>query len=458
MGLLKNTSEAELCMDEARNGMCSPRQLRFLFTILVTEGAPATRLFSKHRDFMELDFKLNRAIPSHIAQNEMLKDLVRRLESYSRCLSDFKLPEPNDDETEVQKEKARHNVDQNRTQSLQAISYLNNEQSKIFNELVNAVQKNYSCPVYVNGGPGRGKTFLLSTLAAHLRSTGKIVLCCASTGFVAVMYAGGRTAHNLFKIPVPEDEFDLAKIECDIPYNSQRATLLRAAALIIFDEITMTSRQNLEAIDEILRRVRDRPNDPFGGLVFVGAGDFRQILPIIKNGTRNDTVEATIKYSPLWVKFTVLNLTIPVRQLTDPVFSTFVDSIADGTAEQTAEGKVCLRLIKATTSTVEWLNFLYPEIHKGIAETNNRALLSVLNKDVDSFNATITDQLPSQYVTLYSDDQLNESPEVSEFFKNNVTTEFFNQRNFPNTPPHELNLKKACKLSSCGICLRMKGF
>ena len=38
-------------------------------------------------------------------------------------------------------------------------------------------------------------------------------------------------------------------------------------------------------------------------------------------------------------------------------------------------------------------------------------------------------------------DQLNESSEVSEFFRNNVTTEFFNQVNYPNIPPHQLKLK-----------------
>lgn len=44
MGLLEETSEAEICMDEAKDRLCSPRQLRFLFIILITEGGPALKL------------------------------------------------------------------------------------------------------------------------------------------------------------------------------------------------------------------------------------------------------------------------------------------------------------------------------------------------------------------------------------------------------------------------------
>ena len=164
-------------------------------------------------------------------------------------------------------------------------------------------------------------------------------------------------------------------------------------------------------------------------------------MPIVKNGTRDDTINATIKKSPLWETFTVFTLTIPVRQQTDPEFSKFIDSIADGTCPVDKDGKVSLHLIKAVTDVDEWISFLYPDLQKGVASTSNKALLSVLNTDVDKFNKKIADRLPNQFVSLFSHDRLNESSGISTFFKNNVTEEFFNNVNFPNVPPHELQLK-----------------
>ena len=255
------------------------------------------------------------------------------------------------------------------------------------------------------------------------------------------MYSGRLTAHNLFRLRVVEDDFDLNKIQCDIPHRSQRAALLREACLIIFDEITMTHRNNLRAIDEVLRKVRNEPNEPFGGVVFLCAGDFRQILPIVKNGTRADTVDATIKNSPLWNEFKLHELTTPVRQQHDVEFSLFIDSIANGTCPSTPEVKVTMHLIRAVTNEDEWINFIYPNLHQGEASTTNQALLSVLNHDVDTINSKIATSLPNQFTSLYSHDRLNESSEISEFFKNNMTEEFFNNVNFPNVPPHELRLK-----------------
>lgn len=42
-----------------------------------------------------------------------------------------------------------------------------------------------------------------NVLAATLRSRGKIVLCCASTGIAAQNFQGGMTAHSLFKLLTP---------------------------------------------------------------------------------------------------------------------------------------------------------------------------------------------------------------------------------------------------------------
>ena len=64
---------------------------------------------------------------------------------------------------------------------------------------------------------GRGKKFLLNAIISYARSKGKVALCCASTGFAAALYPGGRTAHNLFKIDVVTERTAATQIQCDVP-------------------------------------------------------------------------------------------------------------------------------------------------------------------------------------------------------------------------------------------------
>ncbi|KAK6160522.1 hypothetical protein DH2020_003903 [Rehmannia glutinosa] len=52
---------------------------------------------------------------------------------------------------------------------------------------------------------------------------------------------------------------------------------------------------------------------PFGGKTVVFGGDFRQILPVVPKGTRQDIVNATINSSHLWDYITVLRLTKNMR-------------------------------------------------------------------------------------------------------------------------------------------------
>jgi PIF1-like helicase len=73
---------------------------------------------------------------------------------------------------------------------------------------------------------------------------------------------------------------------------------------------------------------------PFGGKVFVGIGDFRQVAPVIKGGGFAETFNASVRSSYLWPSFTKLSLTAPVRNASDPEFSFWVDTIGEGDANR----------------------------------------------------------------------------------------------------------------------------
>jgi hypothetical protein len=56
----------------------------------------------------------------------------------------------------------------------------------------------------------------------------------------------------------------------------------------------MTKRQAVEALDNSLRDIMDRHKLPFGGKTIVFGGDFRQVLPVVRKGSRAQIVGASL--------------------------------------------------------------------------------------------------------------------------------------------------------------------
>ncbi|XP_057444082.1 uncharacterized protein LOC130736257 [Lotus japonicus] len=123
-----------------------------------------------------------------------------------------------------------------------------------------------------------------------------IVLNVASSGIASLLLPGGRTAHSRFCIPLQTDE----TTTCNIKQGSLRANLLICTKLIIWDEAPMLNKNCFEALDRTLRdimRLEDERNmdKPFGSKVVVLGGDFRQILPVIPKGGRQDIVHQSLQ-------------------------------------------------------------------------------------------------------------------------------------------------------------------
>jgi hypothetical protein len=197
------------------------------------------------------------------------------------------------------------------------ISSLTDEQRLIYEEIITAIAKNNGGIFFVYGYGGTGKTYLWKTLSTSLRSEGKIVLSVASSGIASLLLSGGRTAHSRFHIPINlvEDSF------CHIKPNSDLACLLQETSLIIWDEAPMVHKHGFEALDRSLRDIFKSASGtssdvPFGGKVIVFGGDFRQILPVVPSGSRQQIVNAALSSSYIWRNCKVLKLTKNLRLTT----------------------------------------------------------------------------------------------------------------------------------------------
>ncbi|XP_071688591.1 uncharacterized protein [Rutidosis leptorrhynchoides] len=80
----------------------------------------------------------------------------------------------------------------------------------------------------------------------------------------------------------------------------------------------MVNKMCVEALDRSMRDICHQSNPDsmdtlFGGKTVVFGGDFRQILPVIQKGKREDIVDASLNSSYLWDYVTVLKLTVNMR-------------------------------------------------------------------------------------------------------------------------------------------------
>ena len=75
----------------------------------------------------------------------------------------------------------------------------------------------------------------------------------------------------------------------------------------------MNNKYCFEALDKTLQDLRNNFEQPFGGMSIVLGGDFRQILPVIPSGTKEQIIDATITNSYLWPYFRILTLTQNMR-------------------------------------------------------------------------------------------------------------------------------------------------
>ncbi|XP_023730365.1 ATP-dependent DNA helicase PIF1-like [Lactuca sativa] len=178
---------------------------------------------------------------------------------------------------------------------------LTDEQRKILLNIMSVVKENRGGVFFVYGYSGMGKTFLWKTISAAIRYDGNIVLNVASSGIASLLLPGGRTTHSRFILP-----FELIEdFVCKINPDGELVSLLRKTSLIIWDEAPMVHKHVFEALDRTLKDVlrcgnSSISNIPFGGKVIVFGGDFRQFLPVVPGGSRQNIVNAFLSSSYLW--------------------------------------------------------------------------------------------------------------------------------------------------------------
>ena len=155
---------------------------------------------------------------------------------------------------------------------------------------INSTQKH----VFLTGKAGTGKTTFLKEI---VKNTHKSAIVAAPTG-IAAINAGGVTLHSLFQLPfgsfIPSNQglqsgdyteqfHTPSSLMKTVRLNTHKRKMLQELELLIIDEVSMLRADTLDAIDHILKSVRRKRSESFGGVQLLLIGDMMQLPPVVKH-------------------------------------------------------------------------------------------------------------------------------------------------------------------------------
>jgi len=132
----------------------------------------------------------------------------------------------------------------------------NPNQAAAFDAVLKFVTNNQGHFFFIHAAGGCGKTFLCNTIAAEIRRRGQIALCMASSGIAALLLDKGRTSHSYFKIPLSIHEDSVTGLK----HNSYIFSVLQQTKVIIWNEVPMQHKYNIDAVDQYLRDLLEVSN------------------------------------------------------------------------------------------------------------------------------------------------------------------------------------------------------
>ncbi|XP_074291256.1 uncharacterized protein LOC141618031 [Silene latifolia] len=498
-GLLSNDKEWHEAMREAGR-WAMPSQLRELFVtmLLFCEVTDVLELWNGSYEMLSEDIERRKRTLFYHPTLELIEEAKRSytlieiekiLLRYGKTLNDItNMPLPKFDdisglENKLIRDERLYDRKNMASEWSEKVQQLNVEQKLVYDKVIAEVENESGGVIFLYGHGGTGKTFLYRTISAKVRSEGKIVLNVTSSGIAALLLPGGKTTHSRLAIPI--ELFDDST--CNIGKKSQLAELLRETSLIIWDEAPMDHRFAFEAVDRTMRDIiafkdKGARSKLFGGKTVLLGGDFRQVLPIITKGRRQDVVQASISRSYIWDECTVYTLKKSMRVSetnSDPdkrernrAFNDWLLAMGDGTLEAKAGEndteetwiEIPEQYIgsKGALNIEVVVNQMYPDFainHKNEDYLRKRAILTPLNEIADLINTHMAKLVPCEEVLYRSCNEVCTALTESEDQFTSYPTEYLNSLNLQGLPHHELRLKAGMPVmllrninSSQGLC------
>lgn len=296
-------------------------------------------------------------------------------------------------------------------------------------ELAAKIIEKTGCSLFLTGKAGTGKTTFLRNLRASSR---KRMVVTAPTG-IAAINAGGMTLHSFFQLDfgpfVPGARRD-SRNRHSMAFSKEKIRIIRGLDLLVIDEISMVRSDMLDAVDDVLRRFRDRTL-PFGGVQLLLIGDLQQLPPVVIDSER-EILRANYR-SPYFfdshalsqLDYLTLELQTVYRQ-SDPEFLGLLNSVRDNKADMSVLERLNSRYIPGF-NPADSEGYVRLTTHNRMANEINRARLDELQSPAYTFRASIQGNFPESSYPAEPYLELKEGAQVM-FIKNDMGTDrrFFN--------------------------------
>ena len=305
------------------------------------------------------------------------------------------------------------------------MAQFNNAQREVYDAVMNSVTNNNGKIFFLHSAGGCGKTFVCNTIAAAVHAQGKIVLYVASSGNEASF--------------------------CRISQHSHVFPLLHETSMIIWDEVPMQHKYAVEAVDRTIRDLLQKPHSPFGGITVLFGGDFRQTLPVIPHGLRQQFISASLRRSILWehVEMHYLHQNMHLEQTPD--MQEFVHWLLEVGAGTNLDNNVSTipippNMICPNNSVDSLIEEIYPGIQHGEKDDQyflDRSILACKNDIVTRLNSELLEVFPGEKEVLLSADSVQfDDPGMNELQP--YAPEYLNSLVSSSLPLTHLGLKVGC--------------
>ena len=282
--------------------------------------------------------------------------------------------------------------------------------------------------VFLTGKAGTGKTTFLRTLRER---TPKRMVVLAPTG-VAAINAQGQTIHSFFQLPFGPIVPGMQRGETKGHYKmgKDKKNLIKTLDLLVIDEISMVRCDVLDAIDQELRKYKDR-NKPFGGVQLLLIGDLQQLAPVAQE--REWSLLAPYYSTPYFfgskalqqIQYVTIELKHIYRQQ-DEAFINILGKIRNNQVD-TATMQALNARYKADFVPPEEEDWIRLTTHNRMAQTYNETQLNLLKTQEAVFMAEIRKNFPESSYPADERLVLKEGAQVM-FIKNdpNPGKEYYN--------------------------------
>ena len=151
--------------------------------------------------------------------------------------------------------------------------------------------------IFITGPGGTGKTHLIKAIVDHAKTNDKRFRVCALTGCAAILLmCRASTLHAFACIGLANGLIE--EIVEKVLKNRHKRPNWNKIDLLIVDEVSMLSLKIFKILDLIARKIKKKPDIPFGGIQLIFSGDFYQLPPV---GDENDPESTQFCFeTPLW--------------------------------------------------------------------------------------------------------------------------------------------------------------